>query len=53
VAPVLETLASKDILGGYDLTTDAGCDAVLICATETKTDTDIDACIAAYAEAMS
>jgi glycine dehydrogenase subunit 1 len=53
VAPVLETLASKGILGGYDLTADAGCDAVLICATETKTGTDIDACIAAYAEAMS
>ena len=52
VAPVLEALASRDILGGYDLTADAGCDAVLVCATETKTDADIDACIAAYAEAM-
>ena len=53
VAPVLETLAKQNILGGFDLTTDAGTDALLVCATETKTEADIDACIAAFAEAMS
>jgi glycine dehydrogenase subunit 1 len=53
VAPVLEALAEKNILGGFDLTRDAGTDALLVCATETKTDADIDACIAAFAEAMS
>ena len=52
VAPVLEALASRDILGGYDLTADAGCDALLVCATETKTDADIDTCIAAFGEVM-
>jgi glycine dehydrogenase subunit 1 len=53
VAPVLEALAEKNILGGFDLTKDAGTDALLVCATETKTDADIDICIAAFAEAMS
>ncbi len=53
VAPVLEALASRDILGGYDLTEYAGTDALLVCATETKTDADIDACIAAFQEAMT
>ena len=52
VAPVLETLAAQDILGGYDLTESAGTDALLVCATETKSDADIDRCIAAFAEAM-
>jgi glycine dehydrogenase subunit 1 len=50
VAPVLETLAEKDILGGYDLGADfpdLG-NALLVCATETKTDADISA----YVEAM-
>ena len=45
VAPVLDALAEKNILGGYDLSTDypdLG-DVVLVCATETKTDDDIDA----------
>jgi glycine dehydrogenase subunit 1 len=53
VAPVLAALAEKDILGGYDLTDHAGADALLVCATETKTEADIDACIAAFAEVMS
>jgi glycine dehydrogenase subunit 1 len=53
VAPVLEALAEQDILGGYDLTDHAGTDALLVCATETKTDADIDRCIAAFAEVMS
>jgi glycine dehydrogenase subunit 1 len=50
VAPVLEALAAKGILGGYDLSDefpDFG-NALLVCATETKTDADI----AAYVEAM-
>ena len=53
VAPVLEALAAQDILAGYDLTDYTGVDALLVCATETKTDADIDRCIAAIAEAMS
>jgi glycine dehydrogenase subunit 1 len=53
VAPVLEALAAKDILAGYDLTEYAGTDALLVCATETKTDADIDRCVAAVAKVMS
>ena len=53
VAPVLEALARKNILGGYDLSGYAGTDALLVCATETKSDEDIDACIAAFAEALA
>ncbi len=52
VAPVLEALAAENILGGYDLTDYAGSDALLVCATETKTEEDIDACIAAFREAL-
>ncbi len=51
VAPVLEALAEQDILGGYDLAAsmpELG-NAVLVCATETKMDTDIDAYVAAVA----
>ena len=51
VGPVLEALADQDILGGYDLTTDfpeLG-NALLICATETKTDDDLES----YARALS
>ena len=43
VAPVLDALAKKQILGGFDLSVDypeLG-DALLICATETKTDADL------------
>lgn len=50
VAPVLEALANENILGGLDLKTyrpELG-DALLVCATETKTDADIDA----YIDAM-
>ena len=46
----LEALAANDILGGYDLGADypdLG-DALLVCATETKTDADIEA----YVDAM-
>ena len=47
---MLEALAEKGILGGYDLGADfpdLG-NALLVCATETKTDADISA----YVEAM-
>jgi glycine dehydrogenase subunit 1 len=40
---VLEALAMSDILGGFDLATDypeLG-NALLVCATETKTDADL------------
>ncbi|HSG96569.1 MAG TPA: aminomethyl-transferring glycine dehydrogenase subunit GcvPA [Woeseiaceae bacterium] len=53
VGPVLEAVAAKNILGGYDLTQYAGTNALLVCATETKTDADIDACIEAFREALS
>ena len=55
VAPILEALAQQDILGGYDLSLsypDIG-NGLLVCATETKTDADIDAYVAAMAAAMS
>nr|VFJ63127.1 MAG: glycine dehydrogenase (decarboxylating) alpha subunit [Candidatus Kentron sp. DK] len=50
VKPLLAALAEAGVLGGYDLTEEypeLG-DALLICATETKTDGDI----ARYAEAL-
>lgn len=50
VGPVLDALAEKNILGGYDLSAehpDLG-NVVLVCATETKTDDDI----AVYVDAM-
>ena len=52
-APLLATLAEQNILGGFDLTDHAGIDALLVCATETKTDGDIDTYIAAFAAAMT
>jgi glycine dehydrogenase subunit 1 len=55
VAPVLAALASEDILGGYDLSRDfpeLG-DALLVCATETKTDTDLERCRAAFERALA
>jgi glycine dehydrogenase subunit 1 len=53
VAPVLARLAESNILGGFDLTEYAGTDALLVCATETKTAADIDKCVAAFREAMA
>mgnify|MGYP002064715534 CR=1 FL=1 len=53
VGPMLERLAAQGILAGYDLTEYAGTDALLVCATETKSDADIDRCIAAVAEVMN
>ena len=55
VAPVLAALADEDILGGLDLTPlfpDLG-DALLVCATETKTDPDIAAYVAALERIMA
>ncbi|MBT8107403.1 MAG: aminomethyl-transferring glycine dehydrogenase subunit GcvPA [Gammaproteobacteria bacterium] len=52
VAPLLEALAARNILGGYDLSDYSGTDAILVCATETKTNADIDACVAAFAGIM-
>jgi glycine dehydrogenase subunit 1 len=47
VTPVLEALALQDILGGFDLSTlypeyQAFANAMLVCATETKTDADLE-----------
>ncbi|HHQ14235.1 MAG TPA: aminomethyl-transferring glycine dehydrogenase subunit GcvPA [Chromatiales bacterium] len=47
VEPVLEALAGQGILGGYALTQDypeLG-HALLVCATELRTDAEIDACV--------
>ncbi len=52
VAPLLEALADRDILGGFDLTPIVGSDALLVCATETKTEADIRAYIAAFADVL-
>jgi glycine dehydrogenase subunit 1 len=53
VAPLLAELAKNNILGGYDLTAYAGTDALLVCATETKTDTDIQTYVDALANVMA
>jgi glycine dehydrogenase subunit 1 len=53
VAPLLAALAKRDILGGFDLTSFAGTDALLVCATETKTEADIDLFVAAFAEELA
>ncbi|MGH8284977.1 MAG: aminomethyl-transferring glycine dehydrogenase subunit GcvPA [Steroidobacteraceae bacterium] len=53
-APVLKALAQRGILGGLDLSehySELG-NALLVCATETKTDADIEAYANALAEAM-
>ena len=48
VSGVLDALAKRDILGGYDLG-----DALLVCATETKNDAGIDAYVAAMDEILN
>ena len=53
VAPLLAALADRDILGGFDLTPVVETDALLVCATETKTEADIEACVAAFADVMA
>jgi glycine dehydrogenase subunit 1 len=53
-AAVLEQLASRDILGGYDLSEhypELG-SAILVCATETKTQGDIDEYARALGDVM-
>jgi glycine dehydrogenase subunit 1 len=55
VAPVLAALAGRDILGGYDLSRaypEFG-DALLVCATETKTEADIETYVAALADVFA
>jgi glycine dehydrogenase subunit 1 len=54
VSDVLEALAKRGIVGGYDLSRqypDLG-NALLVCATETRTDEDIAAYVAAMGEVM-
>src|SRR5205814_9158962 len=54
VAPVLKSLSNRGILGGLDLSgyfPELG-DALLVCATETKTSADIDRYRACLSEAM-
>lgn len=55
VAPVLAALASRGILGGLDLSgshPELG-HALLVCATETKLDADIEAYVAALSEVLA
>ncbi len=55
VAPVLDVLAARDILGGLDLSQyspDLG-KALLVCATETKTPADLEAYAYALQEIMN
>ena len=55
VAPVLEALAARDILGGFDLAKDfpeLG-NALLVCATETKNADDLAAYQAALQDIMT
>src|ERR1700738_3752097 len=54
VAPILTSLANRGILGGLDLSglhPELGY-ALLVCATETKTKSDIDSYVTALAEAV-
>src|SRR5205814_4649183 len=54
VAPVLKSLSNRGILGGLDLSgyfPELG-DALLVCATETKTSADIDRYRACLSEVM-
>ncbi len=48
VSDVLSALAERNILGGHDLG-----DALLVCATETKNEADIDAYVAALDEILN
>jgi len=55
VAPVLDALAARQVLGGYDLSRDfpeLG-NSLLVCATETKTRSDLEAYAAALQEIMN
>ena len=55
VGPVLDALAERGVLGGYDLSGDfpeLG-NALLVCATETKIDEDLEAYASALRDVMS
>jgi glycine dehydrogenase subunit 1 len=55
VGPLLELLAANNILGGYDLSHDypeLG-NALLVCATETKTDADLQTYATALEDALN
>ena len=55
VAAVLEALAAVDIFGGFDLSEEfpqLG-NALLVCATETKTEADLQAYASALSEVMA
>lgn len=55
VGPVLKALAERNILGGFDLSgllPELG-NALLVCATETKTEADIDTYVATLGDIMS
>jgi glycine cleavage system P protein (glycine dehydrogenase) subunit 1 len=54
VAPVLDALAARNILGGYDLSAAMPelDNSLLVCATETKTDADIEAYVTAMGEIL-
>ena len=54
VGPLLDALAADNILGGFDLSNDypeLG-DSLLVCATETKTDEDLESYAAAIKNAL-
>ncbi len=54
VGPVLNALAADNVLGGFDLSKDypdLG-NALLVCATETKTDADLETYAAALENAI-
>jgi glycine dehydrogenase subunit 1 len=55
VAPVLEALATRGIVGGYDLSTHypALAPALLTCATETRAPAEIDAYARALGEVLT
>jgi len=55
VEPVLQALAVRDIFGGYDLSRELPelGNALLVCATETKTQADLEAYASALQEIMS
>ena len=53
VAPLLEALAGQNILAGLDITEFVGVDALLVCATETKTKSDLNKFIESFSKIIS
>ncbi|APZ41898.1 aminomethyl-transferring glycine dehydrogenase subunit GcvPA [Acidihalobacter ferrooxydans] len=51
-APVLERMAAEGVLGGYELGRIGWPDAVLVCATETKTEEDLQRYVDTLARAL-